>query len=65
MINQSVSPIGRVMVVDDEPQNRELLRDLLRDPKVVVTRGSTFDNAANLPSSFMARVREQYEGGRK
>jgi predicted phage terminase large subunit-like protein len=41
----------------------KLLRRLLNDPKTVVTRGSTFDNA-DLSPSFLNRVRSQYDGTR-
>ncbi len=37
---------------------------LLRRSDVVVTRGSTFDNAANLSAAFLAQMKERYEGTR-
>jgi phage terminase large subunit-like protein len=40
------------------------VRDLLADPSAVVTRGSTYDNAANLAPSFLAEIRRRYEGTR-
>jgi len=40
------------------------MRELLKNPKTVVTRGSTFDNAANLADTYLVAVKEQYEGTR-
>ena len=58
-----VGPHPRV-VATTTPRPLKLLRNLLKDPKTVVTRGSTFDNAVNLSPSFLERVRQQYEGTR-
>jgi predicted phage terminase large subunit-like protein len=52
------------VVATTTPRPVKLLRRLLNDPKTVVTRGSTFDNAANLSPSFLDRVRSQYDGTR-
>ena len=52
MINQSVSPIGRVMVVDDEPQNRELLRDLLHAHGHSVIEAQDGQEALHTPIVF-------------
>lgn len=42
---------------------RELLDRAKRgDPAVTITRGSTFDNAANLSPAFLAEIRKRYEG---
>jgi phage terminase large subunit-like protein len=46
------------------PRPIPLLRQLLRDPMTVVTRGSTYDNIPNLPSTFIARMRNKYDGTR-
>lgn len=46
------------------PRPTEVVRELLRDPDVVVSRGSTYDNAANLAGSFLRRVLAKYEGTR-
>lgn len=51
-------------LVTTTPRPISLLRRLLADPTVVVTRGTTFDNAANLAPSFIADVRRVYEGTR-
>lgn len=48
------------------PKPIKLLRDLLlrEGQDVVVTRGSTFDNAANLAPRFLDAMRKRYEGTR-
>ncbi len=52
------------VVATTTPRPIELLRELLRDPRVKVTRGSTYDNLENLAPSFVQRVRTKYEGTR-
>jgi predicted phage terminase large subunit-like protein len=53
-------------LVTTTPRPIKLLKELVaRDGKdVVVTRGSTFDNAANLPPNFLSQIKERYEGTR-
>ena len=51
-------------VVTTTPKPTRILRDLIAAPGTVVTTGSTFDNAGNLPEAFLAQVRRQYEGTR-
>lgn len=51
-------------VVTTTPKPKLVLRELLRDPSTAVTRGSTFDNRDNLATSFLARLKRQYEGTR-
>jgi phage terminase large subunit-like protein len=53
----------RIMVTTT-PKPTKLIRKILKDPKTVVTSGSTFDNAANLASTYLEAVRSQYEGTR-
>nr|WP_223477116.1 terminase family protein [Oricola indica] len=43
------------------PKPLGLLRDILKDPATAVTRGATFDNAANLAAGFLDTVRAKYE----
>jgi phage terminase large subunit-like protein len=43
----------------------QLLRDLIRDPMTVVTRGSTHENLPNLAPGFIDRVLKKYEGTRQ
>ena len=42
------------------PRAVPLLQRLLNHPDFVVTRGSTFDNQANLPTRFIRAVRREY-----
>jgi predicted phage terminase large subunit-like protein len=54
------------VVITTTPKPIELVRKLLKDAekknsRVTVTRGSTYDNAANLAKSFLAEI-TQYEG---
>jgi phage terminase large subunit-like protein len=51
-------------VVTTTPRPISLLRELKDRPNTHVTRGSTFDNAANLAAPFLEEIRERYEGTR-
>jgi phage terminase large subunit-like protein len=54
-------------LVTTTPRPIPVIRSLLKGEKtgdVVVTRGSTFDNASNLAPSFIKGIREKYEGTR-
>lgn len=46
------------------PKPTKLLRDVVKNEKTIVTRGSTFDNSANLASTYIEAVKQQYEGTR-
>jgi phage terminase large subunit-like protein len=46
------------------PRPSKILRALIGDSNTVVTRGSTFDNAANLAPSFVTKVVSKYQGTR-
>jgi phage terminase large subunit-like protein len=46
------------------PKPTKLLREIVKNPKTVVTSGSTFDNSANLASTYLTAVKSQYEGTR-
>jgi phage terminase large subunit-like protein len=46
------------------PKPLPLLKEIIKDPRTVVTRGSTFDNATNLAPTFLKAVRDKYEGTR-
>jgi phage terminase large subunit-like protein len=50
--------------VTTTPKPTKLVRDIIKNPKTVVTYGSTFDNAANLATTYIEAVRTQYEGTR-
>jgi phage terminase large subunit-like protein len=53
-------------VITTTPRPLKLLKNLIaRDGQgVVVTRGSTYDNAANLAPTFLEEIRARYEGTR-
>jgi len=51
-------------MVTTTPKPSALLRNLLKDPRSVVTTGSTFENAANLAPTFLSAIRDRYEGTR-
>lgn len=51
-------------IVTTTPRPTPLIRALVKDPRTHVTRGSTFDNAANLAPDALDRLRERYEGTR-
>lgn len=46
------------------PRPIKEIKELLKDPLCVTTRGSTFDNAGNLPASAIEAMRKKYEGTR-
>jgi phage terminase large subunit-like protein len=50
--------------VTTTPKPTKLVRDILKNPKTVVTYGSTFDNSANLAATYLEAVKTQYEGTR-
>lgn len=52
------------VVATTTPRPVPLIKVLLADPTCVVTRGSTFENMANLAPAFIARMRTRYEGTR-
>ncbi len=54
------------VVVTTTPRRTSLLTELMKrtDGSVHVTRGSTFDNAANLSETALAELRRRYEGTR-
>jgi phage terminase large subunit-like protein len=51
-------------VVTTTPRPIRLLRSLLADPKVAVTRGTTYDNRKYLAPAFFTQIVRQYEGTR-
>jgi phage terminase large subunit-like protein len=52
------------VVVTTTPRPTKLIRELVVDPTVVITRGSTYENRANLAPAFMAQVIQRYQGTR-
>ncbi len=51
-------------VLTGTPKPLPLVRMLLKDPKVHVTRGATYDNLANLAPPFAEKILAKYEGTR-
>lgn len=49
-------------VITTTPRPKKVLLDLVRDKHCAVTRGSTYDNAANLPDAFLDKIISRYEG---
>jgi phage terminase large subunit-like protein len=56
-------PDPRVLVTTT-PRPIPLLRELIAHPGTVVTRGSTYENRANLAPSFLQMMLQKYEGTR-
>lgn len=52
------------VVVTTTPRPIALLRAMVNDPAIVVTAGSTFENAANLSPAFVRQVSRLYGGTR-
>ncbi len=49
------------VIVTTTPRPVALLKNLIKDPDVVITKGSTFDNAKNLAKPFLEYMRYHYE----
>jgi phage terminase large subunit-like protein len=52
------------VVVTTTPRPTKLIRALIADPTAVVTRGSTYENRANLAPAFLDQIIRKYEGTR-
>ena len=48
----------------DAAADTRLLRNLIADPTTVITRGSTYENRANLAGAFLEQIVKKYEGTR-
>jgi phage terminase large subunit-like protein len=51
-------------VVTTTPKPTEIIRRLISDPTTSVTRGSTYENRANLAPAFFDQIIRRYEGTR-
>ncbi len=51
-------------VVTTTPKPTKLVKSLAADPSTHVTRGSTYDNQANLAGAFLKQIVTRYEGTR-
>jgi len=63
MLGLRVGPHPRVLVTTT-PRPVAVLKNLVSDPKTHVTRGSTWENAANLSPAFRAEAERLYAGTR-
>lgn len=52
------------VIVTTTPKPVKVIRDLVEDPTTVVTRGSTYENIANLAPAFVEQIIAKYEGTR-
>lgn len=52
------------LILTTTPRPIPLIKRLVADPNVSVTRGSTFDNVSNLAPEFIDEIKHQYEGTR-
>ena len=52
------------VVVTTTPKPIKIIRELIADPTTVITRGSTYDNRANLAGAFLQQIVKKYEGTR-
>jgi len=50
--------------ISTTPKPKKLIIDLMQDPHCAVTRGTTYDNKANLADNFFKTVVTKYEGTR-
>lgn len=51
-------------IITTTPRPTKIMRELVRDPHCHVTRGSTYDNRANLADNFFGEIIKKYEGTR-
>jgi len=70
MWTRGISPALRIgdpkVVITTTPRPVALIKEFVArdDGSVVITRGSTYDNAANLSAAAIAELRQRYEGTR-
>ena len=63
MLGLRLGKLPRVLIATT-PRPTPLFKRLVQMDGTTITRGSTWDNAANLAESFIAKIRELYEGTR-
>jgi phage terminase large subunit-like protein len=51
-------------VVTTTPRPTKIIRELVNSPDTHVTRGSTYDNRANMPPAFFTQIIRKFEGSR-
>ncbi len=52
------------VLVTTTPKPIKIIRELIADPTTAITRGSTYDNRANLAAAFLQQIVKKYEGTR-
>ncbi len=52
------------VIATTTPRPTKMIRDLMKDPTVHVTSGTTYENLANLAPSFLSSIIKKYEGTR-
>lgn len=50
------------VAITGTPRPTPLIRKLVKDHGVIVTKGTTYDNAANLAPAMLDRIKDKYEG---
>ena len=51
-------------LITTTPRPNKVLKGIMMDPTTVMTRGSTYDNIANLAPTFIEVIKSKYEGTR-
>jgi len=49
-------------IITTTPKPLKLIQKILKDPTTVITKGTTYDNKANLAGSFFTQILKQFEG---
>lgn len=52
------------VLVTTTPRPTPMIKALIADPQTRITRGSTYENQANLAPAFLKKIRDKYEGTR-
>lgn len=52
------------VIITTTPRPLPIIKRLMADPDTIVTKGSTYDNKANLARSFIKSIEDRYEGTR-
>jgi len=52
------------IIITTTPRPTPLIKEILKDPGTIVTRGTTYDNRANLAKQFFNAIIKSYEGTR-
>ena len=51
-------------MITTTPRPIQTLKQIINEPGVVITKGSTYDNKSNLAAKFIKRIEERYSGTR-